>query len=92
MDTPMAGSGADFDYLSNEYSQALEAWRTIDAQASTLVMLGNEDELRGFIDRFVEMARGTRQLAEEKNEPHFVEWFHELIVRAEQLRRSLAER
>jgi hypothetical protein len=92
MDTPTDEARSDFDYLSNEYAQALEALVTIETKAETLVVLGSEDELRGFIDRFLEMARGTRQLAEDRNEPNFVEWFGELITRAEALRRRLAER
>ena len=80
----------NFEYFSSEYAQALEAFAAIEKQASTLLLLGGSDDLRAFIDRFLEMANRVRESAEEKDEPNFAEWFRELIVKAEQLRDALA--
>jgi hypothetical protein len=80
---------ARFDYFSAEYAQALQAFQAIEKQASTLLLLGGTDELRQFLDQFVEMASRTRALAATENEPNFVEWFDELIARAETLQTSL---
>ncbi len=44
------------------------------------------EDLRTFIDQFLEMAEKTRALAIEKDEPNFAEWFGELIEKAEALR------
>jgi hypothetical protein len=75
-----------FEYFSNEYAQALQAFEAIEKQASTLLLMGHSDELRGFLDQFLEMARRTRDLAAEKNEKNFAEWFGELVEKAEKLR------
>jgi hypothetical protein len=75
-----------FAYFSNEYAQALQAFKTIEGQASTLLLMGVSDELRGFIAQFITMASGTKALAEERGETHFAEWFGELIRKAEALR------
>ena len=79
----------NFDYFSSEYAQALEAFAAIEKQASTILVLGGSDELRAFIDRFLEMANRVKAAAEEKNEPNFAEWFRELIAKAEQLKTAL---
>jgi hypothetical protein len=78
-----------FAYFSNEYAQALQAFKTIEAQSSTLMLMGVGDDLRGFIDQFVAMASGTKALAEERGETHFAEWFGELIRKAEELRTEI---
>jgi prephenate dehydrogenase len=83
---------AHFAYFSNEYAQALQALTAIENQSSTLLLLGNQDELRGFIDQFIEMATRVRREAEEKDEPNFAEWFAELLQRAEALRGEIARR
>ena len=75
-----------FEYFSNEYAQALQALTAIENQASTIVAFGASDDLRVFVDQFIEMASRTKALAEERDEPHFVEWFGELIRKAEALR------
>ncbi|MEA2239262.1 MAG: hypothetical protein QOC81_3986 [Thermoanaerobaculia bacterium] len=75
-----------FAYFSNEYAQALQAYKAIESQASTLMLMGVSDDLRGFIEQFIAMASGTKALAEEKGETHFAEWFAELIRKAEALR------
>ena len=80
----------NFEYFSSEYAQALEAFAAIEKQASTLLLLGGSDDLRAFIDRFLEMANRVKASAEEKDEPNFAEWFRELIEKAEQLRNALA--
>ena len=82
----------NFTYFSNEYAQALQAYATIEQQASTLIALGSSDELLTFINQFVEMADRTRSLAIEKNEPNFAEWFAELIEKAEAIRGAIVER
>ncbi len=79
-----------FAYFSNEYAQALQAFKTIEEQSSTLMSMGVADELHGFIDQFITMASGTRTLAEERGETHFAEWFGELIRKAEELRGAVS--
>ena len=81
-----------FEYLSNEYAQALHAFKAIEDQSTTLMLLGVADDLRGFVEQFIEMASRTRQVAIEKNEPHFAEWFTELIEKAEALRGAIPNR
>ena len=80
-----------FEYFSSEYAQALQAFAAIEQQAATLLLMGHSEELRSFIDQFVEMAGRTAALAVEKNEPNFGEWFKELIQRAEALRAGAAK-
>ena len=75
-----------FEYLSNEYAQALQAFQAIESQSSTLMLMGSSPELRGFLDQFIAMATRTRAVAEEAGEANFVEWFGELIEKAEKLR------
>ena len=58
-----------FAYFSNEYAQALQAFKTIEEQSSTLMSMGVADELHGFIDQFITLASGTRTLAEERGGP-----------------------
>ena len=71
-----------FDYFSREYAQALQAIDTIEQHAPTLIAVGNTEELRTFIQTFIEMADRTRRLAETQGEEHFAEWFGELVHRA----------
>jgi prephenate dehydrogenase len=80
------GDLSTFEYFSSEYAQALDAYRTIEQQAATIAILGASDELLQFIDRFIDMASRTKAAAEDRNEPHFAEWFGELIEKAEALR------
>jgi hypothetical protein len=75
-----------FAWFSGQYAQALQSLKAIEDQASTLMLMGVTDELRGFIDQFIELASATKQLAEDEGEPNFVEWFTELIRKAEALR------
>lgn len=82
----------NFEFLSNEYAQALHAFKAIEDQSTTLMLLGVADDLRGFVDQFIEMATRTRAMALEKNEPHFAEWFAELIEKAEALRGAILNR
>lgn len=81
-----------FAHFSNEYAQALQAFKAIETQASTLMLMGVSDELRGFIEQFIAMASGTKTLAEERGETNFAEWFAELIRKAEALRTEIAAR
>jgi hypothetical protein len=77
---------ARFEYFSNEYAQALQAWTAIENQAATLLLMGATDDLRQFLDQFLEMARRVRDLAAGENESNFAEWFGELVQKAEKLR------
>jgi len=77
---------ATFEHFSNEYAQALQAYAAIENQASTLLLMGYTDDLRQFIEQFIAMARRTKELAVEKGETNFAEWFGELIEKAERLR------
>jgi hypothetical protein len=83
---------ADFAYFSAEYAQALQALTAIENQSSTLLLLGNVDELRTFIDQFIAMASRVKAEAADRNEPNFAEWFAELITKAEALRVEIAQR
>src|SRR2546428_1766172 len=82
----------NFEFFSNEYAQALHAFKAIEDQSTTLMLLGVADDLRGFVDQFIDMASRTRRLAEEKNQPHFAEWFAELVEKAEALRGAIPQR
>jgi hypothetical protein len=77
---------ATFEHFSNEYAQALQAFHAIENQASTLQLMGYTDDLRQFLEQFLTMARRTKELAIERGETNFAEWFGELIQKAEQLR------
>ena len=83
-------SRANFAWFSNEYAQALQAFTAIENQASTLLLMGYSDDLRRFIDQFIEMASNAKRMAEEKQEPNFAEWFGELVRKAEALRGAAA--
>jgi hypothetical protein len=85
-------SREDFEFFSNEYAQALQAFKAIEDQSTTLMLLGVTDDLRGFVDQFIDMASRTKRLAEEKQQPHFAEWFAELIEKAEALRGAIPQR
>jgi hypothetical protein len=84
-------SRENFAYFSGEYAQALQAFKAIEDQSTTLMLLGVGDDLRTFVDQFIEMASRTQRLAEEKGEAHFAEWFAELIGKAEALRGTIAQ-
>lgn len=88
MTTSSHEARANFEFLSNEYAQALQAWQAIENQSSTLLLLGYTDDLRVFIEQFIEMASRAKELAIEKDEPNFAEWFGELVRKAEELRSS----
>jgi hypothetical protein len=85
-------SREDFEFFSNEYAQALQALKAIEDQSTTLMLLGVADDLRGFVDQFIDMSSRTKRLAEEKQQPHFAEWFAELIEKAEALRGAIPQR
>lgn len=82
---------AVFEHFSNEYAQALQAYTAIENQASTLLLMGYNDDLRQFLEQFLLMARRTRDLALERGESHFAEWFTELIQKAERLRTTVKD-
>lgn len=79
-----------FDYLSAEYAQATQAFTAIEKQAATLMAFGGSDELRLFIEQFLDMATTAKRRAEELGEPNFVDWFGELVGKAEALRHALS--
>ncbi|MGZ4779483.1 MAG: hypothetical protein ACXV5L_09815 [Thermoanaerobaculia bacterium] len=83
---------ADFEFFSNEYSQALQAYEAIKKQAATLMLLGASGDLRQFGEQFIEMAERVRQLAVERNEANFAEWFGELAENARALLAAVPER
>jgi hypothetical protein len=86
-----ADSGREsFEFFSNEYAQALQAYAAIEQQAGTILLLGGSDELLGFIDQFIEMATRTRDLAAEREETNFSDWFRELVQKAQALRIQVA--
>ncbi len=85
-------SDDQFAFFSEEYAQALQALKAIENQASTLMVLGGSDELRTFLAQFLEMAARTKAMAEQANEPHFAEWFGELIQKAEALQEAVTIR
>jgi dimeric dUTPase (all-alpha-NTP-PPase superfamily) len=80
-----------FEHFSNEYAQALQAFAAIENQASTLQLMGYTDELRQFVEQFLLMARRTRDLAIERGETNFAEWFSELVQKAEKLKTTVAK-
>ncbi|HEX6176848.1 MAG TPA: hypothetical protein VF057_00705 [Thermoanaerobaculia bacterium] len=82
---------ASFAWFTQEYSQALQAFETIEKQASTIIALGGAEELRVLIQQFVEMATSARNAAVAQGEEHFAEWFGELIEKAEAIRGALVQ-
>lgn len=79
----------NFEQLSSEYAEALQAWAAIEQQAPTLLLTGHRDELRRFLDQFISMATRAKEEAIEKDEPNFVEWFGELVRKADTLRQTV---
>lgn len=79
----------NFSYFSSEYAQALHALKAIEEQSSTLLLLGGSGDLRVFIDQFIDMATRVKAAARDRDEPHFVEWFEELLQKAEALRTEI---
>lgn len=80
--------GNAFHALSDEYAQAVEALDAIEKQAELFVAAGRQDELRSFLDRFVQMARSAGGRARAQNLDHFTEWFDELIKRVENVQKK----
>lgn len=78
-----------FEYLSQEYAQALQAYRTLETQAATLLLLGHTEEFLQFLSRFIEMATRAGALAAAREEHNFAEWFGELVKKAEALRATV---
>jgi len=78
-----------FAYFSSEYAQALQAFAAIEKQAATLMGLGATNDLKVFLQQFVEMASRVKAEADQKAESNFSEWFRELIEKAEALRMGL---
>jgi len=91
-DESSAPESGSFEFLSSEYAQALQALQAIEKQAATIVAFGGSDDLRALVDQFIAMAARTKALAQDSSEPHFVEWFTELIEKAEALRGEIVSR
>ena len=75
--------------FSREYSEALEALEAIEKKAEMITALGGGEDLRTFVDRFVEMARGAQRRARDAGLGEIASWFGELIDRAGGIRESL---
>ncbi|MBV9496431.1 MAG: hypothetical protein JOZ54_19450 [Acidobacteria bacterium] len=82
----------EFSYFSDQYAQALQAFTTIQNQASTLMLMGNNEDLRKFLEQFIAMAVQTKAAAEDKGEANFAEWFGELVTKAETLLQAVPHR
>ena len=82
----------DFEFFSNEYAQAVQALKALQDQSSTILAHGASDDLRTYIDQFIDMAARTKAMADDRGEPHFAEWFDELIEQAEALRTEIVEK
>jgi hypothetical protein len=80
-----------FEYFSQEYAQALQAYQTLEAQAGTLLLMGHTEELLQFLSRFMEMATRVGSLAAARDEQNFAEWFGELVKKAEALRATVPQ-
>lgn len=78
-------------FYTAQYSQAVQAFETIRVQSDTFQLMGNTDELRSFLDQFIEMASRTAADAHLKQLDRIAGWFMELVQRAEQMRHSLDE-
>ncbi len=77
------GSIEDFLSFSREYAEALESLEAIEKKGDTIAGLGGGEDLRGFVEQFVAMARGAEQRAAAAGFSEIAGWFHELILRAE---------
>jgi hypothetical protein len=78
-----------FEQYALEYREALTAFETIKAQAETLLMMGNADELKTFIDRFIEMAARAAARADADGLVQYADSFLDLVQRGENFRRSV---
>lgn len=77
---------ADFLSLSREYAEALEALEAIERQAESIVALGGGEQLRGYIDQFLTMARRAGDQARACELPEIAGWFDDLAARAGRMR------
>lgn len=77
---------ATAEQYESEYEQAAEALETIVKQANTLVFMGNQAELAGFIQQFVAMASKTAVAARSNGQPAIADRFLQLISKAESLK------
>ena len=78
-----------FEQYAIEHREALTAFETIKAQAETLLLMGNADELKTFIDRFIEMAARAAARAHDEGLAHYADLFLDLVQRGENFRRSV---
>jgi hypothetical protein len=78
-----------FDYFSNEYAEALQAFEALENQSGALTLLGRAEDFLDFVEQFIGMASRARELAIEKGEANFAEWFGELIEKGEALRSAV---
>ena len=80
---------AGFRDASREYAEAVEALKTIELQAGSIVGMGGGEELNRLIETFVQMARRARQRAAEQDLTDIAAWFDELADRAEAIQAAI---
>jgi hypothetical protein len=78
-------------YYTDQYSQAVQALEAIRLQSETFRAMGSTDDLRQFLDQFIEMASRTAADAHMESLERFAAWFLDLVQRAEQMK-ALLER
>lgn len=83
------GSVEEFLAFSREYSEALEALEAIETRGDTIAGLGAGEDLRGFVEQYVAMARGAEERAAAAGLPEIAGWFRELAGRAEAAKERL---
>ena len=88
-DHPSDSQMDDFLSLSREYAEALEALGTIEKQAESIVALGGREELGGYVDQFLTMARRAGDHARECELQEIAGWFDDLTTRASRIRTAL---
>lgn len=76
-------------FYTEQYSQAVQAFETIRVQSDTFRLMGNQGELRGFLEQFIEMASKTAADAHLQQLDRIAGWFLELVQKAEQMKKSL---
>jgi hypothetical protein len=76
-------------FFTDQYAQAVQALETIRAQSQTLSFGGMTDELRQFLDRFIELASSTAADAHLKGQEQHAGWFLKLVTDAERLRADM---
>ena len=76
-------------YYTDQYSQAVQAFETIRVQSDTFKLMGNFEELHGFLDQFISMASQIAADAHMQNLDRVANWFLELVGKAEKMKAEL---